>query len=1281
MDVRARVACALQASRYTVELASDVKRALKLATVGNFQVAIVAPGPSPESLASMLELRDSAPHMIVLAEDTDQITCWHRSFPELETFLLKSSNEGALLAFVNEKIAHADPVFGSSILHIGDCTLDLAGHVFVDADGGEIALTRAETQLLKTLARSPCGVRSRDELRNALAGRSADPFDRSIDMIVARLRRKIEPDPKHPRFLITVQGVGYKLVARPASTDDEGQSKLQSTEPERRQISALCCKFLGAMELAVKLDPEDLSKITRSFQTEIAATIARMGGTIAAVTPDEILAFFGYPKAREDDAERAVDAALDAVAKTTQLPSPTGTSLQAGVGIATGLVLASSTQAVGEPLAVAAALCDLSAPNSVLIAATTRRLLGNDFVCDEPERLVLGVVSNAVSVCRVIGKQTHQSRFIAQSSNKISRFIGRDEEIRQLLALSDRADRGHGQVGLICGEPGIGKSHLCEFLLHHKLKGAHATIRYQCSPNHLTSPFYPIIRQLENSFGFDEADTLEIKFEKLATALSQSLNSTRDDIALYADLLSIAAGKRASLQGLTPQRRKDLTIDVLIRHLLSFAEKQLLVIVLADAHWVDTSTLEFVNRLIPLIATTRVLFLIKFRPEFSPQWLAMPHVSLLELDRMSRGQSLDIVSAVAGEENLPQEIREHIIDKADGVPLFIEELTKAVLESGFERPRVVPVTLLNSLTARLDRLGPAKEVAQIGAVIGREFSERLLMAVAAEETPFLQTALRRLAASELIAVNGEFPDVRYRFKHALVQDAAYATLSRVKRQQLHKLVADVLEKEFSLTIESQPELLAHHFAQAGLTERAIDYLQKAALRSLEHSANAEAIEQLTSALKLLQSVPDSAQRKSVMLQLEVMLAQAMIASYGYAAPRTRDTFQRAKVLIDGSTELSQKFAVLYGLWACHYVAGEVAQQREAAANFLVEAERANDAITLCVAHRLVGTTLLTMGEFPAALRHLNQARTLYRSAPSPSGRYQYGQDVEAAVLCYLSWALWHVGRVDQAQKIATEAIELAEKLSHPHTLVYTICHARGFMDLFRGRYEDMQSYAGLVISICKQNGFSHWLNCGTIFDGWAAVCAGEVARGEEVLREGVAGWQKKGAQLWMPMFLILEAETYAKAGRDETALQTIEQALTICNANGECWAIAEILRTKARLLQSMGRANCREIETMLLEALAVARRQKALSWEMRISCDLSRLWQRQGQDKKALKLLRSVYDQFTEGFDSADLRDAQQLIHNLNRRLHKKSTEASRKVSAPNRRMQRREGLSKSSVL
>jgi predicted ATPase len=418
---------------------------------------------------------------------------------------------------------------------------------------------------------------------------------------------------------------------------------------------------------------------------------------------------------------------------------------------------------------------------------------------------------------------------------------------------------------------------------------------------------------------------------------------------------------------------------------------------------------------------------------------------------------------------------------------------------------------------------------------------------------------------------------------------------------------------------------------------------------------------------LLQSRPDYPHRKRAAFPLEALLSQAMIASYGYTAGSTRETLLRARALIDESTDPLEKFAVLYGLWASHYTAGEPAKLRGAAAEFLAEAERTNDVAVLCVAHRLVGTTHVALGEFAAALDHLKLARMLYDSerdadyhqfgqdsgtAERHAGYHQFGPDIGASALCYLSWALWHLGYVDQASEAATEAMKLAEKLSHPYTLVYTICHARGFIDLFRRRCENTSSYSGLLVSICKENGFSHWVNCGVILDGWAAVCAGHLDRGMTVLQEGIVGYQKVGARIWMPMWRILEAETYVKAGRDEAALRAIEQALAEGENIGERWAMAEALRIKARILSSAGHGkNCREIEAILLKSLEIAQRQQARCWQLRTSCDLARLWQRQGRNKKALKLLQSAYDQFTEGFDTADLRDARALLRKLRRNL------------------------------
>ena len=511
LDLRARFARELQSSGYAVELASDMKRALRLAAEDHFRIAVVAPGPSLANLAMILKLRDAVPEVIVVAEGPDEIARLRLSLPGVDEFFLRSANEGVLAARVNEMMALADRAAGEcvpvpSVVCLENGKLDFRSHVFVTPNGREVALTRAETDLLKELARSPCEVVSRDKLRYAVAGRGADPFDRSVDMLVARVRRKIEPDPKVPQFLLTALGIGYKLMARTQPAEAR-PFQAEPTEPERRQITALCCQLVDAVGLAVSVDPEDLNPITRNFQDAAVAAITGMGGTIATVTADEILAFFGYPEAHEDDAERAVTAGLDAVAKIGQLVSPKGEPLQARVAVATGLALASQRQAVGEPSVIAAEMCDQAAPNSVLVTASTRRFLSSAFVCEDPEQHALAGVSEPVSTWRVTGKRAVASRFKAKRSNKITRLIGRDRELQRLLALWDRAKRGEGQVALISGEAGIGKSHLCEFLLGRLVGEPHVTLRYQCSPHHLNSPFYPVISQLEHAMGFEQADT------------------------------------------------------------------------------------------------------------------------------------------------------------------------------------------------------------------------------------------------------------------------------------------------------------------------------------------------------------------------------------------------------------------------------------------------------------------------------------------------------------------------------------------------------------------------------------------------------------------------------------------------------------------------------------------------------------------------------------------------------------------------------------------------------
>jgi class 3 adenylate cyclase/predicted ATPase len=1069
------------------------------------------------------------------------------------------------------------------------------------------------------------------------------------------------------RMLRAIAELSRSALALPAAAQPPVDASAIS-EGQKRQITVLFCDLVGSTALAIHLDPEDLSAVIRRFQATCTAMIAQGGGHIARYMGDGILAYFGYPQAHEDDAECAVRAGLDLVAKVGQLLLPSLEPLQIRVGIATGLVIVGETigegssreqAVVGETPNLASRLQGLAPPNGVVVATSTRRLLGDVFVCEDLGSHDLKGISEPVKAWRVTGERAVESRFEAMRSGRLTQFVGRQTELSQLLGLWERAKAGEGQVPLLCGEPGIGKSRLSTALFEQISAELHMTIRHQCSPRHINSPFYPVIRQIERAARFERDDTANVKLEKLEALLSLAGQTTLADAPLYAALLSIPTGGRYPELDLTPERQKNLTIAALSQHLLGLARTQPLLVVFEDVHWIDPTTLDLINQFIEAVKKAPILFLITFRPEFFPPWLDRSNVTMLRLNRLGHDHARAIIVDITGGKALPDDVYEQIISKTDGVPLFVEELTKTVLESGLLHdagdryiagslpPPAIPTTLHDSLMARLDRLSPIKEIAQIAAAIGREFSYRLLNSVASTSEVLLKGALAQLSASELIFVRGEPPDSRYMFKHALVQDAAYSSLLRGKRQQLHSRIAAVLEDQFADTVETQPELIAHHFEQAGSSGPALEYLRKAGQRAIERSANAEAIGHLKHALELLQSLPDSSDHKQVALELEVMLGQAMIAGRGYAASETMEILLRAKKLMTESTAPSQRFAILYGIWACYYVGGEVAMQQVTAAEFLAEAERHGDTAALCLAHRALGTTYLTMGEFSAGRGHLEQARKRYDPEHHLRFRFQYGQDIGAAALCYLCWALWHLGYVDQASDIAAEAVKRAEAISHPHTLAYTLCHARGMMDVFRRRSEDTRSYAAVVKSLCSEHGFPFWAAGGQILDGWAAACQGEIDTGIDALRGGLAAWRKTGARLWLPIFLALEAEVHAKAGRTDAALQAIEQALATSEETGERWAVPEVLRMKAGLLGSSGRAEAEEIESLLTKSLEVARRQHALCWELRTACDLARLWQRQGRSKDALELVQSIYGQFTEGFETADLQEAKALVESL----------------------------------
>jgi class 3 adenylate cyclase/predicted ATPase len=1080
------------------------------------------------------------------------------------------------------------------------------------------------------------------------------------DLTDADFERLGVPLGHRKRIIRAISSTSINTRAPPAGFN----SSPHRTEAERRQLTMLFCDLVGSTALAVSLDPEDLSAVIRRFQVTSTGVITSYNGYVAKFMGDGLLAYFGYPVAHEDEAENAVRAGLDLVAKVGRLLLPSGEALQVRVGIATGLVVlannaaygsADEVGATGETPNLAARLQEVAAANTVVVSEVTRRLLGGGFICERVGPHTLKGFAEPISAFKITGETAVESRFDAKIGSKPTQFVGRQRELALLMNLWERARKGEGQVALICGEPGIGKSRISIALVNEIAQDDPAIIRWQCSPHHINSPLYPVIRNLERGARLDRDDSAAIRLEKLETLLSRVGQSTLADAPLFAALLSIPSVGRYPPLDLTPQRQKDLTIDALIRQALAYTSKRPVLFLLEDAHWADPTTLELLNRTIEAIRSSPFFTLITFRPDFFSPWLDRSHVTMLRLERLSRDEVGAMLADLTAGKRLPTEVSEIILNKTDGVPLFVEEMTKAILETGvledvggryvLQGPIAVPsipVTLHDSLVARLDRLAPIKEVAQIGAAIGREFPYRLLAALAPMSGTSLDSALAQLTAADLIYGRGQPPDSVYVFKHALVQDAAYSGLLRSKRQQLHSNIADALRAQFPQVVETQPELMAHHLKEGGLPKQAIDFFRKAGQRAIERSAFAEAIGHLTRALELLGSGAGDAQRRTA-LELEVLLAQATLAGCGYAAPETQKAYLRAKALFDDWTEPAQKFAVLYGLWASYYVGGDVAKQRVASAEFLAEAERHSVPSALCLSHRTVGTTYVTMGEFEAGRRHLEKARALYERGFESAQTYHYGQEIGATALCYLCWALWQLGHVDQAVDVAAQAVKHAESLSHPFTLAYTICHARGMIDVMRCRPQGANAYAQRVISLCNEHGLPFWGAGGEILDGWA-TSHDDPDKGVEQIRAGLAAWRKTGARLWLPIFVALEGEAHAAAGRYDAALRAVDEAIAISGETGERWAIAEVIRLKAKILSKSGRGEGNEIEALFHESIETARSQSARCWQLRAACDLLQFQRTHGRQQNALKLLRSIYQQFKEGFDTLDLITAKALL-------------------------------------
>ena len=1034
-------------------------------------------------------------------------------------------------------------------------------------------------------------------------------------------------------------------------------------EAERRQLTVMFCDLVGSTALSARLDPEDLREVIAAYHRAVAKVVAEADGFVSRYMGDGVLVYFGYPQAHEDDAERAVRAGLGAVDAVRSLDVKS-VKLQTRVGIATGLVVvgdlighgsAQEQSVVGETPNLAARLQALAEPDTVVIAAGTRRLVGALFEYRDPGAVEVKGIAGPVSAWQVLRPSVVASRFEALRGSALSLLVDRDEEIDLLLRRWARAKAGYGQVVLLSGEAGIGKSRIAATLIERLNAEPAIRLRYFCSSYHQDSALFPFVDQLGRAAAFAREDPPAVKLEKLDALLARAA-SPGEDVAYLADLLSLPASKRHPLPNLSPQLKKERTLEALIRQLEALARQQPVVMVFEDAHWIDPSSRELLDLTVERIRSLPVLLIVTFRPEFQPPWTGQPQVTMLALNRLDPRHRTALIGQIAGKV-LPDEVVDQIVDRTDGVPLFVEELTKSVLESGLLReeadryvldralpPFAIPTSLHDSLMARLDRLASVRLVAQIGAAIGREFSYALLHAVSRLAEDELQSALDRLIASELVFQRGTPPEAVYSFKHALVQDAVHSSLLRSSRRQLHAQIAEALESHSPELMDSEPGLLARHYAEAGLVEKSAAFWGKAGQRSAARSAMAETAAQLQKGLDQLALMPQTPDRQRQELEFYSLLGAALRFVKGLAAPETGHAYARARELWEELGSPSEFLHVPYGQSRYHAARGELDRAQSLAEDLLGLSNERNDAGGLVLGHLSAGRNLLFSGGFALSRSHLEAGIALYDPISHRSLVHQATIHPQVVAQAYLGVVLFCLGFPNQALAQRSAAMTEARRLAHPPSLAVA-WHSSAILLSLVGDDAVLSEWADQAVAVTTEQSFPRWNAIGTIFRGWAKIRNGDVAEGISLLRSGSIADRATGSEAWVPYHIALLAGGYEAAGEIEEALTLLNDAFQIVERTGAHWFAPELNRHKGQLLLRQGHSEA--AEELYRKALSIAEEQGAKLWELRAAVSRARLRRDQGHHAEARGLLAPVYGWFTEGFDTQDLKGAKALLDEL----------------------------------
>lgn len=1033
---------------------------------------------------------------------------------------------------------------------------------------------------------------------------------------------------------------------------------------ERRQLTVMFCDLVGSTTLAQKLDPEDLRQLMQRYQESCGAVIARYAGHVAQYLGDGLMVYYGWPRAHEDDAHRALRSGLEIIEAVKAIPAIA--PLQVRIGVATGPVVVGETGggdasvpklAVGETPNLAARVQSLAEPDRIVVAPGTRRLVADAFDFEDLGERALKGIAEPVRVWRVLGEGRADGRFAAAHGAALTPLVDREPEIELLLERWARARGGDGQAVLLAGEPGIGKSRIAAELCQ-RADEASVLFRVQCSEHHINSAFYPIIALVQRAARFERTDTPAQKADKLEALLARLGAGVERTAPYYAALLSLPPDRYPPL-GSSPQKQKRDIIGAIVGTAVAASRRRPVVLLFEDLHWMDPTTLEVVDAMIAEIAGAAMLLVMTARPEFERSWPSKRRVTRYLLGGLSRSDSLQLVGAVVARAALPERVLEQIVERTDGVPLFLEEVTRTVLESeplkagagsGTPAARLdaieIPATLKDSLAARLDQLGPARRSAQIGAVLGRQFRRDLVAALSGAPEAALAAQLQQLVASGLATRRGEPPDEIYTFRHALIQDAAYETLLKSERRALHARAGDLLAERFPEMTESEPEALARHYTAGEAYAKAVPLWLKAGQKAWSRSAAPEAIAHLSAGLELVGRLEDAASREALELRLQSALGVVYFAAVSYAAPQAQAAFLRAAALCERVPDVALKVPVLYGIGAFQTMKGDMRSGHEAFEKLLAEANAAAQPRLRLYSHSVLTWSNFNRAHYAQSIAHADETQALYASGALAGPRLS-AADPKIISECFRAASLWSLGFPDQARAASEAVLSHARALADPYSLAYTLNFAALLVPELCGEHERVLERSEEGIRLAHDLGYPFMEVFGTLWRDWVLGQAGDPDPALHSMDETLARCEALGVRYHFAQLLARRARLLIRAGRVGAAQVAVAEALAQIQASGERSIEADVYLAEGEVLRAAGGKQRELAEAAFGGALEVARGQGAKSWELRAATALAGLWAEEGRSEEGAALLAPVLEWFTEGRDTADRKQAAELLATL----------------------------------